>query len=50
MSLFDEWFQAANELDKFKIERLLHDDFVVERPSKGDKFNKQHFIFGSTSI
>ena len=44
MSLFDEWFQAANELDKFKMERLLHDDFVVERSSKGDKFNKQQFI------
>ena len=44
MSLFDEWFQAENELDKFKMERLLHDDFVVERPSKGDKFNKQQFI------
>ena len=26
------------------MERLLHDDFVVERPSKGDKFNKQQFI------
>ena len=40
MALFDEWFQAANDLDKSKMKRLLHDDFVVERPSKGDKYNK----------
>ena len=44
MSLFDEWFKAANKLDRQKMENLLHDDFVVERPSKGDKFNKKQFI------
>jgi hypothetical protein len=44
MSLFDEWFQAANELDKGKMESLLHDDFVVDRPSKGDKLNKNQVI------
>ena len=44
MSLFEDYFKACNDLDRDKLESLLHDDYVLERPAKGDKLNKQQVI------
>tara|TARA_B100001123_G_C15132443_1_gene955930 strand:- start:190 stop:528 length:339 start_codon:yes stop_codon:yes gene_type:complete len=44
MSLFEKYFKACNDLDRAQLESLLHDDYVLERPAKGDKLNKHQVI------
>lgn len=44
MSLFDQWWNAANALDRKKMENLLHNDFIYVRHNRGDKLNKGEFI------
>ncbi|MDA1237683.1 MAG: nuclear transport factor 2 family protein [Proteobacteria bacterium] len=44
MSLFDQWWDAANSLDRKRMGDLLHNDFIYVRHNRGDKLNKGEFI------
>ena len=44
MGLFDEWWDAANSLDRDKMGALLDDDFTLIRHNKGDILNKEEFL------
>ena len=44
MSLFNMWWDAANSLDRSKMEALLNDDFIFVRHQTGEEMNKDEFL------
>ena len=44
MSLFNEWWDAANSKDRVKMAQLLHDNFIFVRHQTGEEWSKDKFL------
>ena len=44
MSLFDNWWDAANSKDRAQMAELLHNDFIFVRHNTGEELSKDEFL------
>ena len=44
MSLFDQWWDAANSNDRARMAELLHDEFIFVRHNTGEELSKDQFL------